>query len=61
MSYDERTKTSRLSNDGRDLIVVERWLDRQVSPPQWRSKNWRRKLTANEIEYYRQRAQAFTD
>lgn len=42
---DERTRTTRRSDNGEYLIVVERWLDRQVSPPRWRSKNWRRKLT----------------
>jgi hypothetical protein len=41
---DERTRTERISDDGTHLIIVERWLDRQVSPPRWRSKNWRRKL-----------------
>jgi hypothetical protein len=57
MSYDERTRTTRLSDDGRRLIVVERWLDQQVQPPRWRSKNWHRTLKPNEIEYYRQRAE----
>jgi hypothetical protein len=52
----ERTKTTHLSNDGRRLIRVTRWLDRQVSPPRWRSKNDHVKLKPNEIEYYRQRA-----
>jgi hypothetical protein len=56
MSYDERTRTTRVSDDGSRLVTVERWLDRQVSPPRWRSKNWTRKLNANDREYYRQRA-----
>ena len=25
-------------------IVVERWLDRQVNPPRWRSKNRRERV-----------------
>jgi hypothetical protein len=40
------------------LIIVEEWLDRQVDPPRWRSKNWHRKLTLGEIEYFRQRVSA---
>jgi hypothetical protein len=51
---EERTKTTRLSDDGERLIIVERWLDRQWEPPRWRSKNRHRNLKANEIEYYRQ-------
>lgn len=51
----ERTRRMRLSDDGRRLIIIEEWLDRQVEPPRWRSKNWHRKLTPGEIEYYRQR------
>jgi hypothetical protein len=54
----DRTKTTRLSDDGKRLIIVERWLDRQHSPPRWRSKNRRRKLKPNEVEYYRQRGEA---
>jgi hypothetical protein len=52
---DERTRTTRLSDDGTHLIIVERWLDHQWMPPRRASKNWRRKLKPNEIEYYRQR------
>jgi hypothetical protein len=54
----ERTTTKRLSDDGKRLIIVERWLDRQVMPARWRSKNRHIKLTPNEIEYYRQRESA---
>jgi hypothetical protein len=54
MSHNERTQTTRLSDDGNRLIVIERWLDRQVDPPRWRSKNWHRNLKPGEIEYYRQ-------
>jgi hypothetical protein len=52
---DDRTSTTRLSDDGRRLIIVERWLDWQVMPPRWRSKNRHIKLKPNEIEAYRQR------
>jgi hypothetical protein len=55
LSGDERTKTTRLSDDGTRLIIVERWLDQQMSPPRWRSKNWHRKLPPGDVEYYRQR------
>lgn len=55
MNSDERTTTTRLSDDGRRLIIIERWLDRQMHPPRWRSKNRHLNLTPNEIEYYRQR------
>jgi hypothetical protein len=61
MSYDERTRTTRLSNDGTRLIITERWLDQQVMPPRWRSKNWHRKPKANEIEYHRQRTSGWTE
>ena len=53
---DERIETTRLSDDGRRLIIVTRWLDRQHAPPRWRSKNRHLKLKPNEIEYYRQLA-----
>jgi hypothetical protein len=56
VGYNERITTTRLSDDGRRPIIVERWLDRQVMPPRWRSKNRHIKLKPNEIEYYRQRA-----
>jgi hypothetical protein len=36
MTNEERRTTTRLSNDGTRLIIVERWLDRQMSPPRWR-------------------------
>jgi hypothetical protein len=55
MSEDQRTRTSHISDDGRRLIIVERWLDQQVFPPRWRSKNWHRKLTSNEITYLESR------
>jgi hypothetical protein len=52
----ERTETRRrVSDDGLRLIIVVRWLDRQVSPPRWRSKNRHVKLTPGEVEYYRER------
>ena len=51
-----RTTQKRLSDDGKRLIIVERWLDQQVMPPRWRSKNRHVKLTPNEIVYYRQQA-----
>ena len=53
----ERTITKRLSDDGTRIIIVTRWLDRQMMPPKWRSKNRHVKLKPNEIEYYRQRAE----
>jgi hypothetical protein len=53
VSDDERTETKRLSNDGRRIIIVERWLDRQVDPPRWRSKNWHRNLSSADIQYLR--------
>lgn len=59
MSDDERQVTSRLSDDGTHLVIVERWLDRQWEPPRWRSKNRTQKLpnlSAGDIEYHRQRA-----
>jgi hypothetical protein len=56
MSDTERMKTTRLSDDGRRLVIVERWLDRQVMPPRWRSKNRTQKLSPGDLEYYRQRA-----
>jgi hypothetical protein len=51
----ERTETRRLSDDGTRIVVVTRWLDRQMSPPRWRTKNRTRKLTRGEIDYYRLR------
>jgi hypothetical protein len=56
MSDDERTRTSRLSDDGKSIIIVTRWLDRQMSPPRWRSKNRHINLKPNEVDYYRQQA-----
>ena len=61
MTSNERTETTYLSKDGKRLIIVTRWLDRQMSPPRWRSKNRHRKLRPNEIEYYRQRAKASSE
>jgi hypothetical protein len=51
----ERIETRRLSADGQRLVTVTRWLDRQHSPPRWRSKNHHRKLTAGEIRYFQER------
>jgi hypothetical protein len=56
MSNDERTRTSRLSDDGKRIIIVTRWLDRQMSPPRWRSKNRHINLKPSEVDYYRQQA-----
>jgi hypothetical protein len=53
----ERETITRLSEDGRHLVIIERWLDRQVSPPRWRSKNRRRKLTRGEILYFAEKEQ----
>jgi len=50
----ERTETTRLSDDGTRLVIVTRWLDRQMSPPRWRTKNRTRKLNRGEIEYFRE-------
>lgn len=52
----ERSTTTRLSDDGLRLIIVERWLDRQVLPPPWRSKNRHRELPPADVGYYRQRS-----
>jgi len=49
----ERTETRRPSDDGTRIVIVTRWLDRQMSPPKWRSKNRSVKLKPNEVEYYR--------
>ena len=54
---DERTVTKRLSDDGTRIIVVTRWLDTQMMPPKWRSKNDSIKLKPNEIDYYRRQKQ----
>lgn len=51
---DERTRRTRVSDDGLRLIIVEEWVDRQSDPARWRSKNWHRKLKPGEVEYYRQ-------
>jgi hypothetical protein len=40
----ERTVERRLADDGEHWVIVERWLDRQVNPPVWRSKNRREKV-----------------
>jgi hypothetical protein len=56
----ERSTTTRLSDEGLRLIIVERWLDRQVLPPRWRSKNRHRKLSPAGVEYYRQRGKRLT-
>ena len=40
----DRLETTRVSDDGTRLITVTRWIDRQVSPPKWRSKNQSRPL-----------------
>ena len=52
----ERAITKRLSKDGTRMVVITRWLDRQMSPPKWRSKNHHVKLRPSEIEYCRQQA-----
>ena len=31
MSWEERTETTRLSDDGTRLVIVTRWLDRHVA------------------------------
>ena len=51
----ERVETRRLADDGEHLVIVEKWLDRQVSPPRWRSKNRRVRLTPRERAYYADR------
>jgi hypothetical protein len=56
-SSGERTQSRRLSDDGRRIIVVERWLDRQTSPTRWRTRNWHRKLKANEVAYFAELAE----
>jgi hypothetical protein len=48
----ERFVTKRLSEDGRRIVVIERWYDRQLAPPRWRSKNRHVKLTPGEVEYF---------
>jgi hypothetical protein len=40
-TYNDRERETRLSDDGERIIIVDRWLDRQVDPPRWRSKNFR--------------------
>jgi hypothetical protein len=52
----ERIETRRLSEDGERIVIVTRWLDRQLSPPRWRSKNRHVKLKPNEMAYYREHA-----
>ena len=54
-TLDERTRTRRVSKDGTRMVVIERWLDRQVSPPRRRSKNYTIKLTPGEIRYFQER------
>jgi hypothetical protein len=55
---EDRTTTRRVSDDGRRMIIVERWLDSQMSPPRWRSKSRHVNLKPGEIEYYRQKGDA---
>ena len=43
----------RLSDDGQRWIVVERWLDTQVQPPKWRSRNRNYPLTKSEAPVLR--------
>ena len=45
----------RLSDDGQRWIVVERWLDTQVQPPKWRSRNSHYPLTKSELLYFAKR------
>jgi hypothetical protein len=54
----ERIETRRLSDDGKRIVTVTRWLDGQVSPPRRRSKNRTRKLTAGEIRYFEERGES---
>jgi len=54
----ERTETRKFSKDGTRLVIVTRWLDRQVHPPKWRTKNRTQKLSAGEREYVRQRRES---
>jgi len=54
----ERIETRRLSDDGKRIVIVTRWLDRQGTKPRWRSKNRTRKLTAGEIRYFQERGDA---
>jgi hypothetical protein len=58
-SEDELERLERVADDGQHIIVVERWLDRQVHPPKWRSKNHRRpipKPTKADHLYFAQQA-----
>jgi hypothetical protein len=52
----KRIETRWLSDDGKRIIIVTRWLDRQMSPQRWRSKNRHINLKPNEVDYYRQQA-----
>jgi hypothetical protein len=52
---EERVETRYLNRDGTRIVVVTHWLDRQVSPPRWRSKNRTIKLKPGELEYFLQR------
>ena len=45
----------RLSDDGQRWLVVERWLDTQVQPPKWRSRNSDYPLTKSELLYFAER------
>lgn len=58
MHDDKREVITRLSDDGERLIIVERWLDQQIDPPRWRSKNWHRKLPAADVKYLREHPDA---
>ena len=61
MTGAERTVTARLGRHGDRLVIVERWLDRQCSPPRWRSKNRTLKLNRNEISDFREMEEAGRD
>ena len=51
-SNSERLVYRRLADDNQHWIVIERWLDWQVYPPRWRSKNYRLRLTNSETSGY---------
>jgi hypothetical protein len=52
---EERTVERRLSKDGTRWVIVERWLDRQLVPPRWRSKNRTVRLSRGERLYFEER------
>ena len=54
----ERIETRRLSDDGRRIVIVTRWFDRQGTTPRWRSKNRTRKLTPGEVRYFQEQGES---